>query len=107
MNNESQGATITANADFFNKICQQETFAVYRIFGVCKRWDKQLGVYSVSRAPALQEYIEIVVVYGPQKSSPGYAVAEGGRPPAVRTVTYTPGRGSSVSIKKWFEGNTK
>jgi len=75
------------------------------IFGVRKRWDRTIGHYSISGQPAYQENMEIGVVYWPQKQCIGYSIVKGGQPPAVRTVQYVPGRGSSISIKNWIQGN--
>jgi Arc/MetJ-type ribon-helix-helix transcriptional regulator len=81
--------------------------AQFTVFGIRRRWDETIGRYSISNQPALREYMEIGVVYWPSMTCPGYAKIEGGSPPAVRPVTYVPGRGSSVNIKNWIEGNSR
>jgi len=77
----------------------------FTIFGIRKRWDETIGYYSISNQPALREYMEIGVVYWPSMTCAGYSKIEGGSPPAMRPVTYVPGRGSSINIKNWIEGN--
>jgi hypothetical protein len=81
--------------------------AEFTIFGIRKRWDVTIGHYSISNQPALREYMEIGVVYWPSMTCAGYAKIEGESPPAVRPVKYVPGRGSSVNIKNWIEGNAR
>ena len=78
---------------------------VVTIVGIRKRWDKTIGYYSISNQPAYQEIIEAAIVYWPEMNCPGFAVIEGGEPPSSRQVTYSPGRGSSVSIMEWIQGN--
>jgi hypothetical protein len=78
---------------------------VVTIVGIRKRWDKTIGYYSISNQPAYQEIMEVGLVYWPEMKSPGFAVIEGGKPPSMRPVTYSPGRGSSVSIMEWIQGN--
>ncbi len=73
------------------------------VFCVRKRWNVEIGRYSISNQPAYQEHMEVGVAYWPANEFAGIAEIAGGSPPAVRTVRYVPEYGSSVRIKEWVQ----
>jgi hypothetical protein len=73
------------------------------MFVIRRRWNVQIGTYTISRQPAFQEHMEIAVVYWPNKVLAGVVELLGGQPPNPRPVQYSPGYGSSVEIKQWIE----
>ena len=77
---------------------------VLTMFCIRKREQIQVGTYSVSGSPALQEKMEVAVVYWPARECAGVTTVWGGEPPASRPVSYSPGYGSSIQIKEWIEG---
>jgi hypothetical protein len=75
---------------------------VVTVFSIVSREQILVGRYSISGQPGYKERMQIGVVYWPDRESPGTVTLWGGDPPGLRPVQYSPGYGSSVSIRDWI-----
>lgn len=72
------------------------------VFLIHHRGQIQVGTYSISHQPAYREYLDVSVIYWPQRTCLGSRRLDGGEPPAMRPVQYVPGYGASVKLAEWI-----
>jgi hypothetical protein len=74
------------------------------VFMVLPQREELVGHYSVSKQPGYRQYVDVCVVYWPQKKAVGMHSVISKDPPLVRKVTHSPEYGDpSKPIASWIE----